>query len=77
MDSVITVITEDTEGGTFVKSIIGEYSPLDYLVVSKALKLLSENKDVHENDRLTAMYLLDSLVDAVENEVMYRQRKIK
>lgn len=73
MDSVITVITEDTKDGTFVKSIIGEYSPSDYLVVSKALKLLSENEDVHENDRLTAIYLLDSLVDAVENEVMDRQ----
>lgn len=53
MNSIITI---ETEQG-YVKKVVAEFSPSDYLVVSKALKLLSENEEVHEIDRRTAKEL--------------------
>ena len=53
MNSIITI---ETEQG-YVKKVIAEFSPSDYLVVSKALKLLSENEEVHEIDRRKAREL--------------------
>ena len=51
-----SAITIETEQG-YVKKVVAEFTPSDYLVVSKALKLLSENEDVHEIDRRTARAL--------------------
>lgn len=47
------------ENKDIVSKIIFEYSPTDYLVVSKALKLLSENEKVNEIDRKTAKEMLE------------------
>ena len=47
------------ENEDIVSKIIVEYSPTDYLVVSKALKLLSENEKVNEIDRKTAKEMLE------------------
>lgn len=44
-----TIIVKTEQG--YVKKVVAEFTPSDYLVVSKALKLLSENKEVHEIDR--------------------------
>ena len=53
MNSTITVKTEQG----YIKKVIAEFSLSDYLVVSQALKLLSENEEVHEIDRNTAREL--------------------
>ena len=58
MNSIITI---ETEQG-YVKKVIAEFIPLDYLVVSKALKLLSENEEVHEIDRRTARELYNLIL---------------
>lgn len=44
-----TIIVKTEQG--YVKKVMAEFTPSDYLVVSKALKLLSENEEVHEIDR--------------------------
>ena len=56
-----STITIETEQG-YVKKVVAEYSPSDYLVVSKALKLLSENEDVHEIDRRMARELYNLIL---------------
>lgn len=53
MKSTITVKTKQG----YVKKITAEFTPSDYLVVSKALILLSENKKVNEIDRQRAREL--------------------
>lgn len=53
MKSTITVKTEQG----YVKKVVAEFTPSDYLVVSKALILLSENKIVNEIDRQRAREL--------------------
>ena len=55
MKSVIAIKCEQG----YVKKIVAELTPCDYLVVSKALRLLTENEEVHELDRKTAKELLD------------------
>ena len=52
-------IAVETEQG-YVKKVIAEFTSSDYLVVSKALKLLSENAEVHEIDRAKAKKLYES-----------------
>ena len=51
-----SMITVDTKDG-YVKKVVAEFTPSDYLVVSKALILLSENKIVNEIDRQRAREL--------------------
>ena len=47
------------EENNIVNSVVIECTPSDYLLISKALKMLSENEEVHEIDRRTAKYLFD------------------
>ena len=47
------------EENNIVNSVVIECTPSDYLLVSKALKMLAENEEVHEIDRRTAKYLFD------------------
>lgn len=53
-----TTITVKTENG-FVKIVTIKCTPTDYLLVSKALKMLAENEEVHEIDRRTAKDLFE------------------
>ena len=55
-EEVKSTITIKTEQG-YVKKVVAEFTPSDYLVVSKALILLSENKIVNEIDRQRAREL--------------------
>ena len=61
----MTTITVKTEND-LVKSVVAEFTPTDYLLVSKALKLLAENKEVHEIDRKSAKYLYDLGLSAIK-----------
>lgn len=63
----MTTITVKTEND-LVKSVVAEFTPTDYLLVSKALKLLAENKEVHEIDRQSAKYLYDLGLSAISGE---------
>ena len=47
------------EENDIVNSVVIECTPSDYLLISKALKMLAENEEVHEIDRRTAKYLFD------------------
>ena len=47
------------EENNIVNSVVIECTPSDYLLISKALKMLAENEEVHEIDRRTAKYLFD------------------
>ena len=69
MDNTIRIITEQTSDGEFVKSIIGKYSPADFLVVAKGLKMVSEDKQTHPIDKQTAKDLLDSIMKGFDEEV--------
>lgn len=69
MNSVMHIITERTSDGEFVKSIIGEYSPADFLVIAKGLKMVSEDKKTHPIDKQTAKDLLDSIMKEFDEEV--------
>ena len=69
MNSVMHIITEKTSDGEFVKSIIGEYSPADFLVIAKGLKMVSEDKKTHPIDKQTAKDLLDSIMKGFDEEV--------
>ena len=53
-----TTITVKTENG-FVKSVTIKCTPTDYLLVSKSLKMLSENSEVGDIDRRAAKDLFE------------------
>ena len=55
MKTTITVTREKD----IVKSVVIECTTSDYLLVSKALKMLAENEEVHDIDRRTAMDLFE------------------
>ena len=54
--------------GDIVKEVNVTYSPTEYLVVSKALNLLSEDEEVHELDRLSAKEMLDVFRKEFKND---------
>lgn len=64
MKSVIAIKQEQG----YVKKIIAEFTPADFLVVNKALKLLAENEEVHELDRRTAIDLSELMVSELKGE---------
>ena len=61
-------MTVETEQG-YIKKIVAEYSPSDYLVVSQALRMLSENTEVHEINRLKARELYESVRDKLNDTI--------
>ena len=64
MKSVIAI--KEEQG--YVKKIVAEFTPSDFLVVNKALKLLAENEEVNELDRRTATDLSELMVFALKGE---------
>ena len=56
------------EENNIVNSVVIECTPSDYLLISKALKMLSENEEVHEIDRRTAKYLFDLVLKELKGE---------
>ena len=53
------IVINIPEENNIVNSVVIECTPSDYLLISKALKMLAENEEVHEIDRRTAKYLFD------------------
>ena len=51
-------LTTNTENN-YVKSIDINCSPTEWLIISKALKLLSQDKDTRLNDRAKAISMID------------------
>ena len=56
------------EENNIVNSVVIECTPSDYLLVSKALKMLAENEEVHEIDRRMAKYLFDLVLKEMKGE---------
>ena len=57
MKSVIAIKQEQG----YVKKVVMDLTPSDFLVVNQALKLLAENEEVHELDRKTAKELSNQI----------------
>ena len=69
MKIVINIPEEKyNEENDIVNSVVIECTPSDYLLISKALKMLAENEEVHEIDRRTAKYLFDLVLKEMKGE---------
>ena len=66
MNSVIRVVTEKTKDVENVKSIIGEFSAEDFLVVLRGLRWLVDN-DTNEECVRIALDLMDAVSQAKDN----------
>lgn len=62
------IVINIPEENNIVNSVVIECTPSDYLLISKALKMLAENEEVHEIDRRTAKYLFDLVLKEMKGE---------